>query len=224
MADLGAQWWSRLGAGLSETPMRLEVPRWVHLFIVANASLTATVAMYVLGGPLGAILLAIPLAGGIVAWIPTTYRNPAPRRLLPLYLAAGVSLHLVYTEQWLADIAPSFRSASQSLWPGSTPLTEPVWMTAFPIVLTVLFLLGGAGLFFHHPLGSLMGWVLFLHAIVYGLSPFLLALATTLERTYVPGMFAGAVPVWLGVTGLRLTINLTRSTPDVPAQGRSVLA
>lgn len=195
--------WKRGRHLLDDDPVRLALPPWLHAVAVANAGLTALVATYVYFGVVVLAIAAVPALTAYALWLATTYGRPVSRRILPLYLATVVALLVHAFEQWAMGYAPTLVRLFPAAFAPPAGLTEGVWLAAFPIGSTVLFLAGGAALFHHHPVGTFVAWLLFVTAVWMPLSHAVLALSAPAGPAYVPGMASAVLPAISGAAGIR---------------------
>ena len=197
---------------MTEEELHLHVPRWVYPLAVLTQLCTALAAGYVYLGS----LLTLPVIGAgaaaLLLWLATTYRDPRRRTFLPVYLAIVLLLLLQGLEQWHFGYA----STLQRLFPASFAppvlFDDRIQLAVFTLAAVALYLLGALGLFFHHPLGNYMAWLLAAQATVGGLALAGMSVSTG-QFHYVPGLATGVVAIPLGIAaGLRLAHPRTEGT------------
>lgn len=192
----------RAGRWLTDEPLRLRVPWQIHLLMVIATGITALVATWMYFGTVIAVVWGVAVVAAVVLWVRTTLRRPASRSVLPLYVLGIVVLLGHATEQWAQGYAQTLARLFPAAFAPPVHFSERASIVIFPFAATTLFLIGGAALFFHHPLGNFSAWLLFSLMIVLPVSHPVLALVAGQAR-YVPGMWSGPVVALIGVLGAR---------------------
>lgn len=192
---------------LDDEPARLVVPRWLHIVMITNVGLVASVAAYMFMGGLVVTLVALPLVAAFALWLTTTYRRAISRRVIPFHLATILCLLLVTIEQWTQDYAGTLRELFPDAFAEPVVFSETLWVATFPVAGTALFLWGAAAVYYHHPIGHFLSWLLFCFAVTTGTSHYALGLVADSGPAYVPGMWTGVVPIALGLFGVRLLLR-----------------
>jgi hypothetical protein len=178
------------------------VPRQIHVLWVAAAIVTAAIATWVYFGTIIAAIWSLALASAFVIWTRTSLRRPLSRRVVPVYVL-GVAILVAHGgEQFLNNYAATLNRMFPDSFSEPVMFTDRASFVIFPMAATVLFLLGGAAILFHHPFGNYCAWLLFTILIVIPASHFVLFLSAG-ERAYVPGMWSALVAIPFGVWGLR---------------------
>lgn len=196
----------RVNRWLTDEPLRLRVPWQIHLLTVAATGITALIASWMYFGPVLAAIWGTAVAGAVVMWVRTTLRRPASRRVLPWYVLAIVVLLAHSTEQWWYGYPQTLARLFPEAFAPPVHFTDRASIVIFPFVSTALFLLGGAALFFHHPLGNFCGWLLVSLMIVVPVSHAVLALAAA-RIQYIPGMWTAPLVLVVGVLGARQLVR-----------------
>lgn len=190
---------------MNEEPWRLEVPPWLYLLSVASLLLTAAAAGYIyLGGVLTAPLV-LAGAAALLAWAFTTYRAPRQRRSFPLLIVVVIALLLQGLEQWTFGYPQIVREAFPFGFAAPVVFDERIFLSVYVLAATTLFLAGGFGVLFHHPLGNFTAWLLCTHAMIQSCFLIGACLLAEVGPRYVPGAAAAPLCLLLGLLGaLRL--------------------
>ena len=189
---------------MTEAELHLDVPRWVYPLAVVTQLFTALAAGYVYVGSLITFPVIAAGAAALVLWLRTSYRDPRRRTFLPLSLVLLVLVLAQGLEQWHFGYAATLHRLFPGSFEAPVVFTEKIHLAVFALAAVSLYLLGALGLFFHHPLGNYMAWLLVCEAAVGGAT--LLAMSFACGNFhYIPGMVTGAVAMVLGVfSALRL--------------------
>jgi hypothetical protein len=200
-------------AAMNEDELHLDVPRWVYPLAVVTQLFTALAAGYVYVGSLITFPVIAAGTAALLLWLSTSYRDPRRRTFLPRYFLLVVLLLLQGLEQWHFGYAATLHRLFPESFAAPVVFDERIQLAIFTFAAVSLYLIGAVGLFFHHPLGNYMAWLLVCEAAVGGLT--LLAMSLFAGRfQYIPGMACGTVAVVLGILGaLRLARSPSRETP-----------
>lgn len=195
--------------------LRLEVPPWAHLVAVAAVVGTVVLAAFVYLGPIIGLLVGTTAVAAFVAWSTTTFRHPAQRRVIPWYTTTIVVMLMHEAERFGGDYAAVVTDMIPTGFGDPVIFTEYALILTFIILPTAVYLLGIAGIFYHHPLGNYSAWWLFIWSIILPLSHFALPLFASDGYCYIPGMWTAPVPVAAGIVGIRLLLRhqLKREAP-----------
>lgn len=191
---------------LTDEPWRLHVPLQIHVLWVIAAVITAAIATWVYFGTIIAVVWGLSLMAAAVTWTRTSLHRPLSRRVVPVYVLGIVVLVVHGGEQFYSEYAATLNQMFPDFFAEPVMFTDRASFVIFPMAATVLFLLGGAALLFHHPLGNYCAWLLFTILVVIPTSHFVLAVAAD-EWVYVPGMWSAIAAIPLGVWGLRHLIT-----------------
>lgn len=198
---------------MNEEELQLDIPRWVYPLGVLTQLFTALAAGYVYLGPLPTFPVIAAGAVALLLWLATSYRHPRRRRFLPFYLVAVLLLLLQGLEQWHFGYAPTLQRLFPASFAAPVVFDERIQLAVFTLAAVSLYLLGGLGLFFHHPLGNYMAWFVVAQAAVGGLALLAMSLGTG-HFHYIPGLATGVAGIPLGIAGgLRLARPRTGATP-----------
>ena len=164
--------------------------RYVYLVIV--------IAFLVGAGTLGVIyvgrvvvgIIGFAGIGGLVAWLLTTFKKPAnPETVAPWYFLTLAALMAHITEEYVTGFPQQMSEAF------SITFTEPVFVVAIAMVGFVIWILGGVGLLYRHPLGNYVCWFLFIGMIFAELTHFVFPLAEGGPYHYFSGMWTALLPL-----------------------------
>lgn len=187
---------------MDEEDLSLAIPPWVYPLGVLTQLLTALAAGYVY---LGA-LLTFPVIGAgaaaLLLWLATSYRDPRRRTFLPFYLLMVLLVLLQGLEQWHFGFAHTMKELFPASFAAPVVFDEKIQLAVFTLAAVSLYLIGAVGLFFHHPLGNYMAWLLVVEAAVAGVALLAAAFASG-HFHYVPGLATGVVAIPLGIAGGR---------------------
>jgi hypothetical protein len=178
----------------------LLVPDWVYALLVASILTTLGIASYIYTG---SVITAIFMVAGwlaLIAWFGSTYRTPTSRTVLPTYILAVVVNLFLVLESYYFGYADSLKSLFPSAFANPLVFNETIYISIAMVGVT-LYLLGGFGVFLHHPLGNYMAWFLFSISVVDGLAHYVLPLLSSRGFQYVPGMVMSVFAIIIGLYG-----------------------
>lgn len=187
---------------LTDQPLRLQMPRQIHVLLVAAAAITGMIATWISYGTIITSIWGLALVVALALWVRTTLRRPLSRRVLPVYVAGILVLLTHDFEQWTKNYALTLTHLLPHAFNPPVNLTQRGFVVIFPFATTVVFLFGAAALFFHHPLGNYCAWLLLTTATVLPLSDLIVGLATG-PIAYVPGMWTAPLAIVFGLCGTR---------------------
>lgn len=192
---------------MNEAELHLDVPRWVYPLAVVAQLFTGLAAGYVYLGSMVTFPVVAAGAAALLLWLASSYRDPRRRTFLPLYLLLLVLVLAQGLEQWHFGYAATMHRLFPGSFQAPVMFNEKIQLSVFTLGAVSLYLLGALGLFFHHPLGNYMAWLMVCQATVGG--AMLLAISWVAGHfQYVPGMVTGTLAAMLGVF---CAIRLARS-------------
>lgn len=137
-----------------------------------------------------------------VAWLLTTYKNPAdPDRILPLYLLLIIAELIHMGEEYLTSFPKEFSALT------GAEMTQDVFVVVFVIGGVSLALLGAVGILYKNPLSNFIMWFViigpgFINGIAHVIFPLM---AGTI---YFPGLATVVLPVAIGVViAIRIIVD-----------------
>ena len=146
-----------------------------------------------------------------------TKRRRAVQFFQPNILAT-VALLIQAAEGWTFGHAKSLNSLFPSAFADPVVFNETIYLS-IALAGTALYLLGGVGIFFHHPLGNFVAWFIFFGMILG--EPTHLLVFPLLEGGryhYFPGMWTALFPLVTGVWGM--VVIVTQYNRDKLGTGR----
>jgi len=188
---------------LDDEPMYFAPPVWVNIVAVIAIAGTILIAVFIYFHIIPGTLLTVNTVITLFVWYLTTYKQPAKRRVIPVYILAIIAMLLHAGELHYGAYADRMVALFPEAFGEPAIFTEYWFILTFVLIPTALYLWGAVGLFYHNRLGNFMAWWLFLWSILFPASHYLLPLFATSGYSYVPGMFSAPAMIALGLVGTR---------------------
>ena len=171
---------------------------------------TLDVAAYTYAGAPLALATTTASAVSLGGWILTTRRRPASEAAaFNLYVAAVVSLIVLYAEQWYRGFPSYLVRLFPSAFPRGVGLSDHAFVGVFPLAGSALLLLGA--LTYHHgsAFGRFAAWFTFTWGVVAALAVYVYPLFGASGLRLLPGAFTAPLPLAVSVFGIRALVRGT---------------
>lgn len=135
------------------------------------------------------IIIGGSAIGAYLAWLLTTYKQPADAgQVLPFYLMA-VGAQLIHeTEEYLAGFPSQFSTLFHL-----PVFTEQFFVITFLLVFSVIWVLAGVGLIYKNPIANFLVWFFVIGpGLVNGIAHFVFPFLA--HRFYFPGIITVLLP------------------------------
>lgn len=154
-------------------------------------------------GPVPFGIVCGSMVVGLVAWRKTNWRHPTdPKRLLPIYLITAAMLMLHIWEEYLFDFAPRIAEITGGDW------TEGQFLFMILFWLPSVWIIGAVGIYFRHPLGNYVAWLIFV-GMVFGEPAHVLVFPVRAAGPYdyFPGMWSALLPFVTSLWGMSVIFD-----------------
>ena len=152
---------------LDDERLYFNPPAWVNILAVMSIAGTLLIAVFIYFRAIPGMLLTINVVIALVAWYSTTYKRPAKRRVIPVYILAIIVMLLHSGELHFGSYADRLVALFPNSFGELVIFTEYWFILTFVLTPTAFYLLAAVGLFYHNKMGNFMAWWLFIWSIVF---------------------------------------------------------
>lgn len=193
---------------LDDAPVAFHPPPWVSIVAIVSLTITVLLAMLIYLGIWisGLATLSAVIAFGL--WLRLGYAIAISRRALPGHILLIIAMLLHGAELYAGGYASSVIAAFPHFVQPPNIITDASLAMTLSLSATVIWLLGGALVFYQIRVGGFILLLLTTWSVVFPLGHLVLALATSL---WVPGMASGAIPVILALMSIRYISTQSKS-------------
>jgi hypothetical protein len=181
------------------------VKRTYYLVLVVAFLVTVWTVGLIKVGPAPTIIIGGSAALALVAWLLTTYKQPASQRIVPVYLLTVTFLHVHIMEEYVSG----FPAAMSELF-GLTNFTERPFLIGIAFVGPTIWILVGIGLIYKNSLANYLAWFIFIGPGFMEFTHYVFPIIEGGPYHYFPGMYTAWLPMVPGIVAMYMLYKETR--------------